>query len=127
MPLEPMTPTGVEDKIKALYLLSDTALQVEALSIQADFKAWVRANFILSTKQEDYLDDLNAQISAYFGSQSSICFSNRLPIELIYPAPPTGEYSKWTGSSNNLAVKSDGSAKPVATGTLTFEFSYTAK
>lgn len=125
MPLEPMTPTGVEDKIKALYLLSDTALQLEALAIQADFKAWIKANFILSTKQEDYLDDLNAQISAYFGSQCSICFSNRLAIEMIYPAPPTGEYRKWTGSSNTMAVKADGSIKPVATGKLTFEFTYT--
>ena len=125
MPLEPMTPTGVEDKIKALYLLSDTALQVEALAIQADFKAWIQANFILSTKQEDYLDDLNAQASAYFGSQCSVCFSNRLSVELIYPTPPVGEHRKWTGSSNTMAVKADGTGIPVATGTLTFEFTYT--
>ncbi|MBN9284102.1 MULTISPECIES: hypothetical protein [unclassified Flavobacterium] len=125
MTKQPMTPTGVDDKIKELYLLSNAALQTEALAIQADFKTWIKDNFILSTKQEDYLDDLNTQTSTYFGSQSSICFSNRLPIELIYPAPPVGEHSKWTGSSNNLAVKSDGSAKPIATGTLTFEFSYT--
>ncbi|MBT2621925.1 hypothetical protein [Chryseobacterium sp. ISL-6] len=125
MAKQPMTPTGVQNKINALYLLSDAALQAEAEAIQADFKAWIKANFSLSTQQGDYLDRLNSQISTYFGSQSSICFSNRLPIELIYPEPPTGEYSKWTGASNSLAVKSDGSRIPVATGTLTFEFTYT--
>lgn len=126
MAKQPMTPTGVQDKINALYLLSDSALQTEAEAIQADFKAWIKANFSLSTQQGDYLDRLNRQISTYFGSQSSICFSNRLPIILIYPEPPSGEYSKWTGSSNTLTVKSDGGGKPTATGTLTFEFTYTA-
>ena len=125
MSKQPMTPAGVDDKINALYLLSDTALQAEADAVQADFKAWIKTGFILSPKQADYLATLNSQIAAYFGSQTSICFSNRLPSELIYPEPPTGEYSKWTGSSNSLAVKSDGSGKPTATGSLTFEFTYT--
>ena len=71
------------------------------------------------------MDNLNDQIATYFGSQCSICFSNKLPIDLVYPAPPSGEYSKWTGSSNSLAVKSEGKEKPTATGSLTFEFTYT--
>ncbi|WP_410220765.1 hypothetical protein [Pedobacter sp.] len=125
MTKQPLTPTGVQDLLTELYGLTPTAIQVEALAIQADFKAWVKANFTLSTKQEDYLDDLAKQTTDYFGSQCSVCFSNKLPIDLIYPAPPTGEYSKWTGTANTMAVKSDGEGKPVATGTLTFEFSYT--
>jgi hypothetical protein len=125
MAKQSMTPTGVEDKITELYLLSNTALAAEADAVQDDFKQWVKDNFTLRTEQEDYLDNLNDRISTYFGSQCSICFTNRLPIELIYPEPPVGEYSKWTGSSNNIVVKSDGSGIPVATGSLTFEFSYT--
>ncbi|AZA95617.1 hypothetical protein [Chryseobacterium shandongense] len=125
MAKQPMTPAGVEDKITELYLLSDTALAAEADAVQGDFKQWVKDNFTLRTDQEDYLDDLNERISTYFGSQCSICFINKLPITLIYPTPPTGEYSKWTGSSNTLDVKSEGAGAPVATGTLTFEFTYT--
>lgn len=126
MTKQPLTPTGVQDLLTELYGLSPTAIQVEAIAIQGDFKAWIKTNFTLSTKQEDYLDDLNKQAADYFGSQCSVCFSSKLPIDLIYPAPPTGEYSKWTGTpQNNLAVKTDGEGKPVATGSLTFEFSYT--
>lgn len=126
MTKQPMTPTGVQDKLTELYALSTSAIQIEALAIQADFKAWVKAQFTLSPKQEDYLDELNKQISDYFGSQCSVCFSNKLPIDLIYPARPTGEYSKWTGTpKSDLAVKADGASKPVATGSLTFEFTYT--
>ncbi|UPZ36510.1 hypothetical protein MUB18_20705 [Sphingobacterium sp. PCS056] len=125
MTKQPLTPTGVQDKLTELYELTSTAIQVEALAIQADFKAWVKDQFTLTTNQEDYLDDLNQQTSDYFGSQCSVCFTNKLPIDLIYPTPHTGQYLKWTGSSNNLAVKSDGEGKPTATGSLTFEFTYT--
>ncbi|MPT36344.1 MAG: hypothetical protein E2604_14965 [Flavobacterium sp.] len=127
MTKQPLTPVGVQNKLTELYALADLALQTEALTIQSFFKEWVKANFTLNTKQDEYLDNLNNQIAAYFGSQCSICFSNKLPIDIVYPAPPSGEYFKWTGSSNNLTVKSDGGAKPVATGTLTFEFTYTVK
>lgn len=126
MTKEPMTPVGVQDKIDALYALTDTALEVQAAAIQSDFKEWIKANFTLTSKQEDYLDALGSQILGYFGAQSSVAFSNRLPIDLIYPAPPTTEHSKWTGSSNTMAVKSDG-GKAEATGTLSFEITYTAK
>ncbi|MCY1662581.1 hypothetical protein [Chryseobacterium sp. SL1] len=125
MAKQPMTPTGVADKTSELYLLPDTALTAEANAVQADFRQWIKDNFTLRTEQEGYLDNLNDRIAAYFGSQCSICFTNKLPIILIYPAPPTGEYSKWTGSSNTLDVMAEGSGAPVATGTLTFEFTYT--
>lgn len=125
MTKQPLTPVGVQNKLAELYALADLALQTEALTIQSFFKEWVKANFTLTTKQDEYLDNLNGQIATYFGSQCSVCFSNKLPIDLVYPAPPSGEYSKWTGSSNNLAVKSDGKEKPTATGSLTFEFTYT--
>lgn len=126
MTKQPMTPTGVQDKIDELYLLTDITLEEEAAAIQADFKAWVKANFTLTTKQEDYLDELGTQILGFFGASCSVAFSNRLPIDLIYPAPPTTDYSKYTGCNNALAVKSDG-GKPVATGTLSFEITYAAK
>jgi len=126
MTKQPMTPTGVQDKVDELYLLSDTALDAEAAAVQADFKAWVKANFSLTSKQEDYLDELGGQILGFFGASCSVSFSNRLPIDLIYPAPPTTEYTKYTGCNNALAVKSDG-GKPVATGSISFEISYAAK
>ncbi|HRB71506.1 MAG TPA: hypothetical protein PK776_06620 [Flavobacterium sp.] len=125
MTKQPMTEVGVQNKLTELYLLSETALQTEALTVQAYFKEWVKANFTLNTKQDEYLDNLNNQIADYFGSQCSVCFSNKLPVTLIYPVPPITEHSKWTGSSNSLAVKSDGKEKPTATGSLTFEFTYT--
>lgn len=125
MPKQPMTPAGVQSKLAELYSLSQTALQTEALTVQDFFKQWIKANFTLTIEQDEYLENLGDQIAAYFGSQCSICFSNKLPIDLLYPAPPTGEYRKWTGSSNTLAVKSEGKEKPTATGSLTFEFTYT--
>lgn len=125
MPKQPMTPTGVQNKLTELYALSETALQTEALTVQDFFKEWIKANFTLTIEQDEYLENLSDQVSAYFGSQCSICFSNKLPIDLLYPAPPTGQYRKWTGSSNTLAVKSEGKEKPTATGSLIFEFTYT--
>lgn len=125
MTKQPLTPTGVQDLLTELYGLTPTAIQVEAMSIQGDFIAWIKDHFTLSTKQEDYLDELNKQAADYFGSQCSVCFSNKLPIDLIYPAPPVGSYTKWTGTANTMAVKTDGEGKPLATGSLTFEFSYT--
>lgn len=125
MTRSPLTPIGLQGKTEELYQLSDTDLQAEAIAVQVDFKSWVKEHFFLSKKQKEYVNNLGIQTTNYFGSQCSICFSNRLPIELIYPIPPGTDYSKWTGTANSLVVKSDGSGKTVATGSLTFEFTYT--
>lgn len=124
MTKSPLSPAGVQSKMDELYSLNELQLHTEAMAIQADFKAWVKENFFLSVKQQAYLEQLNDQATAYFGSQCSLCFSNRLPIALIYPIPPGTDYTKWTGTANSLTVKSNGAGKPIATGKLTFEFSY---
>jgi hypothetical protein len=121
----PLSPVGVQGKIEELYSLNKEQLDAEALAVQINFKSWIKENFFLSSRQRKYLDNLGHQVTCYFGSQCSVAFTNKLPIELIYPFPPETDYSKWTGSSNSLAVKSNTEGQPFATGKLTFEFSYT--
>lgn len=126
MTRSPLSPSGVQGKIEELYSLNDERLQIEANAVQADFKFWIKQNFFLSAGQKAYLSRLDDQTVSYFGSQCSVCFTSRLPIELTYPIPPETDYSKWTGSSNSLAIKAaDEGGKFIASGKLVFEFSYT--
>ncbi|MCY1662580.1 hypothetical protein [Chryseobacterium sp. SL1] len=125
MTKSPLSPVGVQGKVEELYALSDEQIEHEADAVQRDFKSWILQNFFLSFKQRLYLSNLNKQASDYFGSQCAVCFSNRLPIELAYPFPPETDYSKWTGNTNTMIVKSGLDGKPVATGKLVFGFTYT--
>jgi hypothetical protein len=125
MTRSPLSPNGVQGKITELYSLSDEQLQTEADAVQADFKFWIKQNFFLSAGQKAYLSRLDEQTLSYFGSQCSICFTNRLPIALDYPIPPETDYSKWTGSSNSLTVRADEGGKFIASGKLVFKFTYT--
>ncbi|MBT2621926.1 hypothetical protein [Chryseobacterium sp. ISL-6] len=121
----PLSVSGVQSKMEELYSLNEEQLQAQADAVQMNFKSWITDNFFLSGKQKAYLARLDNQTTTYFGSQCSVCFTNRLPIELIYPIPPETDYSKWTGSSNSLVIKSNAEGKTVALGKLIFEFSYT--
>ena len=121
----PFTPQGVEDKLVVLYALPDGDLAIEAAAIKTNFKDWVKNNFTLSTAQVGYIDDIDTKTSEYYGEQCSFCFTNRLDIILIYPEPPEPPgYAKWTGSSNNIEVKTDGAGNNVVAGSFTFTISY---
>lgn len=121
----PLTPDGVQAKLSELYALPDVELVAQADLIAADFRLWVTNNFILNPAQKDYIDGMNADASRYFGLQCSICFHHRLPIGLIYPAPPTTPgYTKWTGPDDKLKISTDGNGNIRIEGSFTFIISY---
>lgn len=123
--LYPFTPQGVQDKLEELYALSDPALFAQADAIEADFSSWIVSNFSLSTEQASFLDDINKEALNYFGSQCALCFRHRLPITLVYPAPPTTPgYAKLPETSNTIKVNADNAGNIEVTGSLTFTMIY---
>jgi hypothetical protein len=124
MPLYPLTPTDVQDKLDDLYAMSDPALATEATAIAANFISWIDANFSLTGPQGSYLRGINSEAIKLYGYQCAIAFRHRLPIYLIYPAPPGLGYTKWTVFSNDMVVKVDATGVVEATGSLTFEMEY---
>lgn len=121
----PLSTRGVADLITYLYALPDDQLIAEANSIKSDFRAWVESHFLLSPKQQSYLNNLPENSVIYFGDQCWFCFINRLSVTLDYPSPPepTG-LGKWTEgkSSTKLVVNNDGGFE--ATGELNFSMIY---
>lgn len=121
-----LTAEGAADKLSDLYALSDPALALQAAMIAVSFKNWMKVNFDLTTEQEAYINGMSSSVAAYFGAQCSVCFLFRLPITLIYPAPPTTPgYGKWTGSDSTVKVTTNGHGQVEASGELVFTISYT--
>jgi len=87
MPLQPLTPTGLQDKLDELYALSDPALQIEAETIRTDFRPWMNANFDLTPSQETYLDNLPDDFVHPLACNSSAAVMFRLPITLTILNP----------------------------------------
>lgn len=87
MPLQPLTPTGVQDKIDELYALSDPALQIEAESIRSDFRPWMNTHFDLTPSQETYLDSLPDDFVHPLACNTSAAVMFRLPITLTILNP----------------------------------------
>lgn len=125
MSVFPFSEKGVEDKLEALYALTDPDLAVEADAIETDFTNWMKANFSLDTQQTAYLDTINMQAIRYYGSQCALCFRHRLDIQLIYPAPPSAPgYSKWLDVTDTIVIGVDGTGNLEVNGSLTFTIAY---
>ena len=124
MPLDPLTPANVQDKLDHLYSMSDPDLALEADAIADDFIGWIDKNFSLTIDQDSYIRGIDSKVIKDYGTQCAICFINRLSITLIYPVPPGPGYSKWVSFSNDLVVKANDSDIVEATGSLTFEMEY---
>jgi hypothetical protein len=120
-----LNPRGVSEQLKALYALSNSALEAEAISIKSDFKSWVEDHFDLTTPQKNHLYGMSPIARQFFGDQCWICFLFRLPITLVYPSPPapTG-YGKWVESSTTPKLIANGNGDVEASGQLTIEMVY---
>lgn len=124
MPTQPLTPTGVANKVAELYALSDTLLFAQADSVESDFRAWMAANFTLTTAQSDFLSRINDHAAKYYGAQSSVAFRSRLSVSLSTPSP---EHShKWIDSVSSLIVSTNADGVLQTTGSLTFTIEYRA-
>jgi len=124
MPRSAFSPSGVQEKLNELYLLSNTQLIQQADSIETDFKSWIVANFDLSVGQSTYLAQMNANTIKDYGYQTSLAVRNRLPITLVYPEPNPPGYAKWSVMNNNLIISANGSGSQTVTGSLNFTMEY---
>lgn len=92
----PLTPQGLEDFQEDLSQLTRLQLEAQADAVASDFKTYVKDLFILSSEQEDFVDNLNPRLANYYGASCSICFIQMLPISFVYPPPPGPGSTKWT-------------------------------
>ncbi len=123
MAKEPLTATGVQQKFNDLYALNDAQLNTEAGLIAANFRQWVKDNFILNTDQESYLDGLDDVFIASAASDTSIAARNRLGITYQPPTTPPG-VSKYIRKNSSLVVVYDPVNGTVASGSVSFEAYY---
>lgn len=63
----PFTPKGISDKFIELYEFGDQELILEARAISANFKVWVKDNFLLEPDQEKDLNNTPLAIFMYWG------------------------------------------------------------
>lgn len=121
----PLTAQGAADKMKDLYALSDADLATQATTIAADFKEWVKSNFILTPAQSTYINSISPLVATYWGSKCALAFLYRRPVILNYPVPPTTPgYTKWTGERSSLSIAVDGGGNLVVKGEVEFTVTF---
>lgn len=121
MAQEPFTPAGVQQKQADLYVLPDTQLKAQANLVRADFRQWVKDNFLLDTNQTNYLDGIDNRWVQLVSCQTGFAIENRLPIDLVVVGPITA--SKLIRNPNTLfATWGPGGFE--AGGSMTFEIVY---
>jgi len=110
MPLkQPFTEDGVNNKISELYGLDDAALDAEADLLEADFNAWMNANFTLTSEQSTYLSDMGTDTISYLSERLSFCFRHRVTILFSKPAPTSSSYVKWSETKDKTKTRSNAS------------------
>ncbi len=124
MTVQPMTPTGVDDKITELYALPRLDLIAEADAVEADCRQWIDDNFSFTTPQRTYFDGMDDKAFKYYGQLLSQCFRNELSVTLVYPSPPPLSIGKHVEERNTVKVVADGTGMVSVTGDLTFEMIY---
>lgn len=122
MPIQPMTPTGVQLKLDELYALPDSALQAEAEALRADYQGWITANFSLTTEEQTNLANLNAKFVEYVAFNSAFAMEFRLPIPLTTINPQAA--SKLVRTASALVVTNDDTGGITASGSFNYEFEY---
>ena len=120
----PFSPNGVQDKLTALYALSNSELQIQANLIKTDFRLWMNNVFILNSDQQNYLEDLSDTAVDYFARQCSICFINRLPINVQFPGSPDPDTKKWITTEDSIISSSDGTGHTIISGSFAFSIFY---
>lgn len=122
MPTQPLTPSGVQLKLDELYALSDPALQLEAESLQSDYQGWIAANFTLTTEQQTYLANLDAQFIEYVAFNSAFAMRNRLSMSLAILNPSAA--SKLVRTVSSMIVTQDPTGGVTISGSFDYEFEY---
>jgi len=125
MTQQPFSETGVQDKQKELYDLSDNDLSSTAGDIRSDFKRWVRTNFSLTPDQDSYLESIGGGFLRALTSETSSAIENRFPIILIITRD-TGTVggSKLFGLIKSLDAKYDKDGTNEVSGKLTLNMVY---
>lgn len=83
------TPTGLDDFLDDLYLLSDSSILAEATLVAADFEDWLETNFTLSTDQQTYLTSAPLQMKKTWGWLFAAAMNTRGKIAMSSPDNPT--------------------------------------
>lgn len=123
----PFTPTGVSNQLADLYALTPAQLAVEAAAVKADLRTWLIDHFTLSNDQKTYLNKIPDSAIKDFADQIAYCFSHKLNISLIYPAPPAGAArSKYVEATNSTKITTGSDVEPTVTGELIFTMRYAA-
>lgn len=125
MPIkQPFTEDGVNNKLSELYALDNAALNAEADLLEADFNAWVNANFTLTTEQASYLSALSADTINYLSDRLSFCFRHRVEILFSKPNPTSTGYVKWTETKDKTKTSSNASGGFTVSGTFELNIVY---
>lgn len=124
MTVQPLTPTGVDNKRTELYALTKVALLAQAAAVEADCRTWLADNFSFTTAQRTYFDNMSNDAMKYYGQILALCFRYELMITLVYPAPPAPGIGKWVEEKNTVKLYANASGDLEATGELIFTMTY---
>ena len=129
MKKQPLQPEGLQHLLNQLYVLPDSELFLKAAAIAADFRAWIAAHFILSTKQLAFLAALDNRFVASSANYCSDFVQRRLPIVLLKTTPEDEDEDKPRGKIITFEKEVTGKdIQPIAhyeaSETLTFTISY---
>jgi hypothetical protein len=125
MAQEPLTPTGIATKQSDLYALSNNNLQLQVDAIKANFRAWLKTNFIFSAAQETYLDGMDDDFIEFSAIQTGHAVKNRLTITFSAPNPlPPISISKMVSVTDTFLTRYSHISGLSVSGTLTFTLAY---
>ncbi|WP_293299890.1 hypothetical protein [Pedobacter sp. UBA4863] len=116
------TTTGVALKMEELYALPSASLQIEIANVRSGFSAWINENFNLSTAQQTYLSNMDANFLQAASVDLAIALENGLSVSL--DTTGTVSASKLIRKQNTIELTWDPSNGVSATGDLTFEMVY---
>lgn len=102
MPLQPLTPAGVDAKQLELYALPDAALHAESDLAKNDFKTWMGNHFSMTTAQQSYLDNLPGLFNDRLACDVAIALWFRL--QIVFQQLGTVGVSKLVRTQPNLQV-----------------------
>jgi len=74
---------GVQLLLDQLYALPNNQLEAEALAALSDVSAWLKAHFLFSSSQEEFLDGMSPVFLQEAATQISYFIAGRLPISLV--------------------------------------------
>lgn len=100
MPQQPLTPSGVQQKLTELYALNDVQLQAESNALKDNFRQWTKDNFSLNAEQTVYLDNMDAEWIEPTSYTLSIAIRYRRAVTLTVTGSPGA--SKLVRSSDNM-------------------------